>query len=116
VKKPALLAKLRGRGCSCFAHIPLILGPLEFGPNLWYNAHMPKRRKDEVVRTTYRVDLMLAIGSYAEYTSKKGTSLAMATSLANGLKRNNTGGRIVELPSNTVIDEWTGSNDPVKAS
>ena len=66
--------------------------------------------------TTYRVDLIISTGSYASYTSGKGTSLGMAQSLASGLKRQETGGRIVELPSGTVLESWTGKNDPVTAS
>jgi hypothetical protein len=66
--------------------------------------------------TTYRVDLIVSTGDYASYTSGKGTSLAMAQSLASGLKRQETGGRIIELPSGTVLEQWTGTNDPVKVS
>jgi hypothetical protein len=59
------------------------------------------------VRTTYRVDLVISTGSYAPYTSRKGTDLGMAKSLAENLKRQSTGGRIVELPSGTVVEEWS---------
>lgn len=62
--------------------------------------------------TTYRVDLIISTGSYANYTSGKGTSLGMAQSLASGLKRQETGGRIIELPAGTVLEQWTGKNDP----
>jgi len=63
-------------------------------------------RKKEVKRTTYRVDLVISTGNYASYTSREGTDLGMAQSLATGLKRQSQGGRIVELPSGNVIDEW----------
>lgn len=66
--------------------------------------------------TTYRVDLIISTGSYAPYTSGKGTSRGMADSLASGLKRQETGGRIVELPSGTVLDQWAGKNDPATVS
>ena len=68
------------------------------------------------VVTTYRVDLIISTGSYASYTSGKGTSLGMAQSLASGLKRQETGGRIVELPSGTILEQWTGKNDPATVS
>jgi hypothetical protein len=64
----------------------------------------PKAKKVTVV--TYRVDVLTTIGTYTTYTSERGVGLPMATSLANGLKRQQNGGRIVELPSGKVIDEW----------
>lgn len=67
---------------------------------------MAKRSKGEVTRVTYRVDVLTSIGSYSEYTSKRGVGLPMATSLADGLKLQKNGGRIVELPSGRIIDEW----------
>lgn len=60
----------------------------------------------------YRVDIKSNItGSYMEYTSLKiPVTLEMARSLAAHLKRgdgkNNTAGRIVEVPSGKVIEEW----------
>jgi hypothetical protein len=65
---------------------------------------------------TYRVDLIISTGSYAHYTSGKGTSLMMAQSLASGLKRQTTGGRIVELPSGKVLEAWDASGNPVTTS
>lgn len=67
---------------------------------------MGRRLKGEVTRVTFRVDIMLPTGKYGEYTSRRGVGLPMATSLADHLKRNQTGGRIVELPSGIVKDEW----------
>lgn len=61
--------------------------------------------RDQVIRTTYRVDVMLPHDVYAEYTSRAGTDLGMATALFNYLKWRKAGGRIVELPSGEVIDE-----------
>jgi hypothetical protein len=66
-----------------------------------YNA-----RTVRIKPTSYRVDVLTSIGTYTEYTSKKGVGLAMATSLADGLKRQKNGGRIVELPSGIIKDEW----------
>ena len=63
------------------------------------------KRKQPV--TSYRVDLIISTGGYAAYTSPHGIDLPMAQSLASGLKRQSTGGRIVELPSGKVIDEWS---------
>ena len=63
------------------------------------------RNDQKTIRTTYRVDVMLPHNEYAEYTSKAGVDLGMATSLFNYLKWRTAGGRIVELPSGTVIDE-----------
>ncbi len=60
----------------------------------------------EQIRTSYRVDVVTPLDSYIEYTSRKGTDLGMATALGNYLKWRKAGGRIVELPSGTVIDEW----------
>lgn len=59
----------------------------------------------KVIRTTYRVDVMLPHDVYAEYTSKAGVDLGMATALFNYLKWRKAGGRIVEQPSGRVIDE-----------
>jgi hypothetical protein len=56
--------------------------------------------------TAYRVDLVISTGGYAPYTSREGTDLGMAQSLAAGLKRQSTAGRIVELPSGAVVEEW----------
>lgn len=59
------------------------------------------------IRTTYRVDVLTTIGTYTPYTKKTGVDrLAFATSLADGLKRQKNGGRVVELPSGAVLDEW----------
>lgn len=59
-----------------------------------------------VTAVTYRVDVLTTLGTYTTYTSKGGTSLPMATSLADGLKRQHNGGRVVELPSGVIKDEW----------
>jgi hypothetical protein len=67
---------------------------------------MAKRHKDEVTRVTYRVDVIVPTGGYVEYTSRRGVAKGMATSLADHLKRNGAGGRMVELPSGEVLDEW----------
>jgi hypothetical protein len=48
---------------------------------------------------------MLPHDVYAEYTSRAGTDLGMATALFNYLKWRKAGGRIVQLPSGIVIDE-----------
>lgn len=58
---------------------------------------------------TYRVDVLTTIGTWACYTALKGTDKAMADSLANGLKRQGAAGRMVELPSGVVLEEW-GTN------
>jgi len=47
-----------------------------------------------------------ATGTYAVYSSPKGTTLGMAESLGGHLKRNGAGGRIVELPADTIKEEW----------
>jgi hypothetical protein len=64
---------------------------------------MRKARKP----ATYRVDLVISTGGYAPYTSREGTDLGMARSLAAGIKKQSTGGRIVELPSGVVLEEWS---------
>jgi hypothetical protein len=69
-------------------------------------AELTRDSKGEVTRVTYRVDVLTTIGTYTPYTSKRGVGLPMATSLADGLKRQKNGGRIVELPSGKLIDEW----------
>lgn len=56
--------------------------------------------------TTYRVELVISTGSYFPYSGKEGIELSMATSLATGLKRQQSAGRVVELPSGKVVDEW----------
>jgi hypothetical protein len=48
---------------------------------------------------------MLPHDVYAEYTSRAGVDLGMATALFNYLKWRTAGGRIVELPSGRVLDE-----------
>ena len=68
---------------------------------------MSKPAKGEVTRVTYRVDVLTTIGTYTPYTKRQGVDrLAFATSLAGGLKRQHNGGRVVELPSGAVLDEW----------
>lgn len=63
------------------------------------------------VPVSYRVDVKLALtGSFAEYTSARGTTLGMATSLALHLKRSGSAGRLVKMPSGEVLDEWAGGS------
>jgi len=59
----------------------------------------------QIIRTSYRVDVMLPHDVYAEYTSRKGVDRGLATALFNYLKWRKAGGRIVEIPSGVVIDE-----------
>jgi hypothetical protein len=54
----------------------------------------------------FRVDVMLPHDAYAEYTSRKGVDFGMATALGNYLKWRKAGGRIVEVCSGNVIEEW----------
>ena len=56
----------------------------------------------------FRVDLKSALtGKFMEYTSLKvPVTFQMACSLATHLKRSRTGGRIVEIPSGRVVEEW----------
>lgn len=68
------------------------------------------------VPVTYRVDLVVSTGSYANYTSRKGTSLGMAEAYARGLKRQQTAGRIVQLPSETVVEAWDKDGNSVTPS
>jgi hypothetical protein len=69
-------------------------------------------RKIKQVYISYRVDILLPTQGYAEYTSRRGVALAMAESLAAHLKRNQTGGRVVEIPSGLVLDEWPPTGTP----
>jgi hypothetical protein len=57
-------------------------------------------------RRAYRVDILTTIGIYAEYTTRKGVGLAFAKSLVDGLKRQGAPGRLVEVPTEIVMDEW----------
>jgi len=57
----------------------------------------------------YRVDLRLNLGSWVEYTSKKRpVTLEMAQSLAEHLRRGGSGGRIMKVPEETVVESWEG--------
>jgi hypothetical protein len=52
----------------------------------------------------YRVDLWLAIGRWAEYTSlKRGVTLEMARALAEHLRRNQTNARIIDMETNKEV-------------
>ena len=56
----------------------------------------------------YRVDFRLSTtGSLVPYSGNC-IDRPMAEGLAEHLKRNHTGGRIVEVPSGKVIGEWEG--------
>jgi hypothetical protein len=61
--------------------------------------------------TSYRVDQTLPTGGYGTYTSPHGVGFSMAESLAAHLKKHGTGGRIVELPSGNVIEEWAQTGE-----
>jgi hypothetical protein len=55
----------------------------------------------------YRVDLKLVTGEWIEYTSLRvPVDLPMAEALGRGLKRQNAGGRVVEVPGEKIIEEW----------
>ena len=71
---------------------------------------MAAKKKSKVTKVTYRVDQILPTGAYGSYTSKHGVARAFADSLAGHLKRNGTGGRLVELPSGAVVEEWEHKN------
>jgi hypothetical protein len=53
-----------------------------------------------------RVDVLLPHGVYAEYTSKKGVDSALAASLGAYLRLRKAGGRIVDVASGKVLEEW----------
>jgi len=58
-------------------------------------------------RTGYRVDIKsLLTGNYFPYTPSRGIDRAMAESLAEHVKRGGSAGRLVETPSEKVLDEW----------
>ena len=60
-----------------------------------------------LTKSGYRVDLRLVTGEWIEYTSLKvPLTREMAEALGRGLKRQGTGGRIVEVPANVVVEEW----------
>ena len=69
--------------------------------------------------TGYRVDIQLTFRDLSgketgrkmvEYTSlKNSVTLEMAQSLAEHLKRNKTGGRIVSFSDNSIVEEWESS-------
>jgi hypothetical protein len=68
------------------------------------------------VPTTYRVDIFIpGTGSYTPYTAPKGTGLPLCESLASHLKRNGAGGRIIELPSGVVKEEWKPTEEYIAA-
>ena len=56
----------------------------------------------------YRVDIWIKeTKSYAPYTGpKRPVTFAMAYAYRNYLKRGHAGGRVVEVPSQKVIEEW----------
>ena len=55
----------------------------------------------------FRVDLQLVTGEWIEYSSlKKPVTREMAEALGRGLKRQGAGGRIVEVPSQVVVETW----------
>ena len=59
-----------------------------------------------MVNQMYRVDVLLPHNAYVEYTSRKGVALELATALGNYLKWRKAGGRIVDLFTGYVLDEW----------
>jgi hypothetical protein len=74
---------------------------------------MPRDKKVRIIiRRAYRVDIILPHGVYAEYTSKSGVDLPLANSLATHLKMHGAGGRIVQVPSGLVLDEWSRTYTP----
>ncbi len=68
---------------------------------------MPKKVKPVEV-LGYRVDVLsVETEAYEVYCGgKEYLTLAFATSLANHLKRSKAGGRVVEMPTERVVDEW----------
>ena len=60
-------------------------------------------------RTGYRVDIFLVATQLFQPYSANGIDNAMAESLAEHLKRNHSGGRIVEVPNGRIIKEWEGT-------
>jgi len=56
----------------------------------------------------YRVEILLSLtGTYASYTSLKiPVSFDMAKSLSQYLKRQKSAGRIVEVSSGKVVEQW----------
>lgn len=57
----------------------------------------------------YRVDILMnETQTYAEYTAlKKPVEREFADSLVRYLKRQSSPGRLVEIPSQKVIEEWS---------
>jgi len=58
----------------------------------------------------YRVDLVsFETGLYSEYTGRRSpVTLEMAASLAEHLRRSQTGGRIVRVPDEVTVASWAG--------
>ena len=62
----------------------------------------------KIVRIGYRVDVKSTLtGTWFPYTAKN-TPLdrAIAESLAEHVKRGGSAGRLVEVPTEKVLDEW----------
>jgi hypothetical protein len=70
---------------------------------------MPKK-----VKNGYRVDVLsVETETYETYSGGAvPLTLGMATSLATHLKRSKAGGRVVEMLSGRVIDEWERTYTP----
>lgn len=68
----------------------------------------PTNAKPELKGSGFRVDLyQQQYGFYMEYTHRtKPVTREMAEGLAEGLKRQGAGGRILALPSGEIVEEW----------
>jgi len=59
------------------------------------------------------VDIFLVATQLFQPYSANGIDKAMSESLAEHLKRNHSGGRIVEVPNGKIIKKWEGSCEVV---
>jgi hypothetical protein len=82
---------------------------------MWYNGVIERfawgdsMRNKKQTMTGCRVEVKSnETGGYIPYTSvKTPVTPAMATSLASHLKRSRAAGRVIEVPAERVVDEWT---------
>jgi hypothetical protein len=70
-------------------------------------------RREEKIRGGYRVDVQsTTTDEYESFSGRLPVTRAMADSLAEHLRRSKAGGRVVEVRTGEVVDEWARAYAP----
>ncbi len=73
-------------------------------------------RREEKIRGGFRVDVQsTTTDEYESFSGRLPVTRAMAGSLAEHLRRSRAGGRVVEVKTGEVIDEWERTYVPEPA-